>query len=807
MSSPADPSRPANRLVGETSPYLLQHAHNPVDWHPWGPEALAAAREMERPIFLSIGYAACHWCHVMERESFEDGTTAEDLNRWFVSIKVDREERPDVDAIYMDAVQAMTGQGGWPMTVFLTPEGKPFFGGTYFPDQPRHGMPSFRQVLAGVNQAWTERRAEVLKSADQLSAAIAAGQAGPALTAARAAAQLTQQIAAARAKAQAEAGARSTGLGSSAPSGNGPGGFGTGSNGHAGTPTPARGTNGAGALVGPDGRPIGGPSALVGPTGAPIAGTATKPSPTAALAAAVGALAAQFDKEHGGFGRSPKFPQPMATEFLLREAMRTGDARMLAIARKTLDAMAAGGIYDHLGGGFARYATDQAWLVPHFEKMLYDNGQLARVYLHAWQLTNVPRYAEVVRETLDWAIREMRVPAGGAFAASLDADTLGREGATYVWTLDEVRAVLGDSSPVLEVAYGVTANGNWEGHTILSRLRDDAAVATTFGISQEEAAALLAEDRARLLAARNERPQPGRDDKVLASWNGLMLAALAEAGRALPDGARYTAIAEEAADFLLGALRGADGRLRRSWKDGRALHAGTLEDHSHLADGLLALYETTFDERWFVAARELMELVMERFAAPDGGFFDTADDAEALIARPRTLQDNALPSGNSMAATVLLRLAAWTGDGRYRSAAEKAVAPMATMGARFPTGFGQWLVAYQQALAPVAEVAIVGSVGAPDTAALVAAVRRGHRPWQVVSVAADPAASAVPLMKDRVAIGGVATAYVCRNFTCQQPVTDAGALAMQLGARAVPPAGSAAPGAAGVPGGEPPRAN
>jgi len=359
--------------------------------------------------------------------------------------------------------------------------------------------------------------------------------------------------------------------------------------------------------------------------------------------------------------------------------------------------------------------------------------------------------------------------------------------------------VLGDSSPVLELAYGVTANGNWEGQTILSRIRDDAAIATTFGISQEEAAALLAEDRGRLLAARDERPQPGRDDKVLASWNGLLLAALAEAGRVLPDGARYTAAAVEAAAFLLDNLRGPDGRLRRSWKDGRALHSGTLEDHTHLADGLLALYETTFEERWFVAARELMELVMERFAAPDGGFFDTADDAETLIARPRSLQDNAIPSGNAMAATVLLRLAAWTGDGRYRSAAEQAVAPMATMGARFPTGFGQWLVAYQQALAPVAEIAIVGSPGAPDTAALVAAARRGYRPWQVVAVAADPATSGVALMEGRVAIGGVATAYVCRNFACQLPVTDAAALTAQLAARTTAPT---------VPtSGEPPLAN
>ena len=787
MSAAPDPTRPVNRLAGETSPYLLQHAHNPVDWYPWGPEALAVAREAQRPIFLSVGYAACHWCHVMERESFEDQATAADLNRWFVSIKVDREERPDVDAIYMDAVQAMTGQGGWPMSVFLTPDSKPFFGGTYFPDQPRHNLPSFRQVLAGVNQAWTERRADVVKSADQLAAAIAAGQAGPAVMAARAAVQAAQHAAEHQRKEAEKAAA----AGVAAPAL----GAGTGASGST--------AQASGGLVGPDGRPIGAAPAIVGPGGVPLVAPAVSPTAklapgTAPLVAAIGTLATGFDQKNGGFGSSPKFPQAMATELLLREVLRSGDPRPLVIARKTLDSMAAGGIYDHLGGGFARYATDASWLVPHFEKMLYDNAQLARVYLHAWQMTAVTRYREVVQETLDWAIREMRVPANGAFASSLDADTQGQEGATYVWTLEEVRAVLGDSSPVLELAYGVTQNGNWEGQTIVSRVRDDAAIATTFGISREEAAALLAEDRARLLAARDERPQPGRDDKVLASWNGLMLAALAEAGRVLPGGAHYTTVAVEAADFLLGALRGPDGRLKRSWKDGRALHAGTLEDHTHLADGLLALYETTFDERWFVAARQLMDVVMEHFVAPDGGFFDTADDAEALIARPRTLQDNAIPSGNAMAATVLLRLAAWTGEGRYRSAAEQAVAPMATMGARYPTSFAQWMLAFQSALAPVDEVAIVGDLGAADTQALLAVVRRGHRPWQVVSVAADVAQSAVPLLADRVRVDGKATVYVCRNLACQTPITDAATFAMQLGGRAAAdvPAPSATPGGA-----------
>ncbi len=793
MSSALDSTRAANRLAGETSPYLLQHAHNPVDWYPWGAEALALAAELDRPIFLSIGYAACHWCHVMERESFEDPTTAAELNASFVSIKVDREERPDLDAVYMDAVQAMTGKGGWPMTVFLTPGGRPFFGGTYFPPTARQGMPAFRQVLAGVLQAWTERREEVRAQADRLAAAIAAGQASPREAAARVGAQVSKATAEAAEKAKAEgkpapvdpiAAAAVQAMQQLQAAQAGPGGGGT--------------PNGDGSgLVGPDGRPMAGAGIrLIGPDGKPVDENAQRAIATAPLLAGVGLLAGGFDQQYGGWGTSPKFPQAMAVEFLLREVVRTADARPFAMARKTLDAMAAGGIYDHLGGGFARYATDAAWLVPHFEKMLYDNALLARVYLHAWQLTGVERYAEVVRGTLDWAARELRVPAGGAFGSSLDADTGGREGATYVWTLEEVRSVLGDTSALFELAYGVTPGGNWEGHTILSRVQDDAAVAATLGIGREEVAALLAEDRARLLEARDGRPQPARDDKVLASWNGLMLATLAEAGRFLPDGTRYTAIAREAADFLLGALRGPDGRLRRSWKDGRAQHHGTLEDHTHLADGLLALYETTFEEGWFVAARDLMDTVLERFAAPDGGFYDTAADAEALFARPRSLEDNALPSGNAMAAVVLLRLAAWTGDARHRGAAEQAVAPMSSVAARMPTGFAQWLVAYQLALAPQHEVAIVGDPTAADTAALLAVVRRGHRPWQVVSVAADPASSAVPLMAGRTRLEGRATAYVCRRFTCQQPVTDPVGLASQIaGVRPPqPPVGQSVPG-------------
>ncbi|MDQ3871089.1 MAG: thioredoxin domain-containing protein, partial [Chloroflexota bacterium] len=656
---------------------------------PWGAEAFERARADRKPIFLSIGYAACHWCHVMERESFEDEATAAKLNEKFVSIKVDREERPDLDAIYMDAVQAMTGQGGWPMSVFLTPEGKPFYGGTYFPSERRYGMPSFRDVLDGVSRAWQEDRAGVESTGSQLAQAIA-------------------------------------------------------SEGRAADP-------GAAAPLG-----------------------------SSVLEAAMVALERSFDAAHGGWGGAPKFPQPMAIEFLLRHYVRTDDQRALAMARRTLDAMAAGGIYDHLGGGFARYSTDAHWLVPHFEKMLYDNAQLARVYLHAFQLTREPRYREVVEETLDFLLREMATE-DGAFASSLDADTEGEEGRTYVWSADEIREVLADSSVLFEAAYGVTERGNWEGHNILSRVRDDAALGRDFALAPEEVAARLREARGKLLERRNSRPQPARDDKVLAAWNGLVLAPFAEASRVLAR-ADYGAAASRAADVLLGSLRGPDGRLRRSWKDGRAAHNGVLEDYTHLAEGLLALYEATFDERWFIAARELMDRVIDRFADPAGGFFDTSDDHERLLTRPKGLQDNALPSGNAMAALVLLRLAALTADAQYREAAERALRLVVGVAARYPTGFGQWLIALDFAVGPVDEVAIVGDPSASQTIGLLDVVLVPYRPRQVVALAGDGTSSDVPLLHHRPTLAGQTTAYVCRNFACQRPVTDPAALASQLAA-------------------------
>jgi uncharacterized protein len=739
MSSDRVPSH-TNHLAGQTSPYLLQHAHNPVDWYPWGDQALDRARTEAKPIFLSIGYAACHWCHVMERESFEDEATAAELNADFVAIKVDREERPDLDAVYMDAVQAMTGGGGWPMSVFLTPDGQPFYGGTYFPDQPRHGMPAFRQVLASVAAAWRDERSQVEAAAARLTAALreqAARMAEAALAAATPAGAGTQ--------------AASAGSVGASPLLAG-----------AGPPT-------VGGLIGLDGRPL----LVVSP---PVVGPVVDP---AILDAATETLSQTFDVGHGGWGGAPKFPAPMTIEHLLRRFVRAGDVQALTMARRTLDAMAAGGIHDQLGGGFARYATDGEWLVPHFEKMLYDNALLARAYLHAWQVTADPRYREVVESTLDHLKRDMTV-AGGAFAASLDADTDGEEGATYVWTAEEVRAVLDDDAGLFADAFDVTPAGNWEGRTILRRVRDDAALAARHAIPADEVAVRLADARARLFAARQHRPQPARDDKALAAWNGLAIAALAEASVALdrPDDADA---ARAAAATMLDGLLTADGRLSRSWKDGRAMHAAVLEDHADLAEGLLALYQATFEPRWFTAARTLADLIVTRFADPAGGWFDTADDHETLLTRPKGIQDNALPSGGAMAAVVLLRCAALTGEARYRQPAEAAVQSIAPLAASYPNGFAWWLVAADLAAYPLDEVAVVGPPSGQRDA-LLEAVRRRFRPGVVVAASSpeDERPPVVPLLRDRPAIEGRATAYVCRDFTCQAPTTSVEGLAGQL---------------------------
>jgi uncharacterized protein len=673
------PDAPAhrNRLADETSPYLLQHAHNPVDWYPWGESAFAAARAESKPIFLSIGYAACHWCHVMERESFEDEATAAQLNRDFVAIKVDREERPEVDQIYMAAVQAMTGGGGWPMSVFLTPDGRPFYGGTYFPPDERHGLPSFRSVLTGVRRAWDEQREEVEQAGTRLVDALVAQQ-----------------------------------------------------------------------------RTAAAPGSLA----------------ETVLDTAVATAESSFDPRNGGWGSAPKFPQPMAIEFLLRRAVR-GDPRSLAVARRSLDAMADGGIHDQLGGGFHRYSTDARWLVPHFEKMLYDNAQLARAYVHAWQLTGESRYEEVARRTLEYVERELRTPEG-AFAASQDADTGGVEGATYTWTAAEIEAVLGPDAPAFERAFGVEPKGNWEGTNVLSRVG--------------EVSDVLANAAERLWEIRERRPQPARDDKVLAAWNGLAIAAFADAARAWTGAAEHEraewarAIAVRVAQAVVERLVDADGRVGRSWRAGRATGLGVLEDHANLAEALLALYEATFDERWFDAARRIADRILADFRDPAGGWFDTPADATGLITRPKDVQDNAVPSGNATTVLVLLRLAAWTGEPSYRKAGDDALATVTAYLARYPTGFAQWLVAGELALHPPVEVAVIGDPESDETQRLLAPARRGFRPAQVLAVAADPSSTAIPLLGGRFQLGGRATAFVCRDFACRQPVTEPEALAVLL---------------------------
>jgi uncharacterized protein YyaL (SSP411 family) len=671
-----------NRLAHESSPYLLQHAENPVDWYPWGAEALGKAEAEGKPIFLSIGYSACHWCHVMERESFEDESTAELLNRHFVSIKVDREERPDLDAIYMDAVQAMTGHGGWPMSVFLTPAGLPFYGGTYFPNSPRSGLPAFTTVLQQIAEAWKTRREEIVESGSRLAKAI-------------------------------------------------------------------QDTHDAGA-----GRDL---TLIPG-----------------ALTAAVSRISHSFDARHGGFGSAPKFPQPSVLEFLIRRYVATRDEYTLSIVTATLDAMAKGGIYDQLGGGFHRYSVDAIWLVPHFEKMLYDNAQLVRVYLHAWQVTQDPRYRRVAVETLDYVVREMMDPSGGFYSAQ-DADSEGEEGRFFVWTPDEIRSVLGDESDLVFDAYGVTAAGNFEGSNIPFEHSDSHDLATRWRESPQEVESRLAAARRALFQARETRIHPARDDKVLSAWNGLMLSAFAEAARVL-DRPDYREVAERNAGFLLDAMRDDGGRMLRVWKDGSSKTNGFLEDYAQVAEGLLELYSTTFDPRWFEGARRLCDLILAHFADESGGFFDTSDDHEALIARPKDVFDGAQPSGGSTATVVLSKMAAYTGESRYADAANAALAKVQVSASSNPLGYGQWLSALDFALGPPKEVAIVGH-GAD---ALLGAVFETYRPDVVVAYGADDDESTVPLLRDRPAIEGSPTAYVCRQFTCEQPVTEPSDLAKLL---------------------------
>ncbi|MEO3976072.1 thioredoxin domain-containing protein [Streptomyces sp. CAU 1734] len=665
-----------NRLARATSPYLLQHADNPVDWWPWEPAAFEAARERDVPVFLSVGYSSCHWCHVMAHESFEDGATAAYMNEHFVNIKVDREERPDVDTVYMEAVQAATGHGGWPMSVFMTAEGEPFYFGTYFPPEPRHGMASFRQVLEGVSAAWSERREEV----GEVAAKITRDLAGRALT-------------------------------------------------HGGQGVPEDEQQ-AQALLG---------------------------------------LIREYDEPHGGFGGAPKFPPSMVLEFLLRHHARTGAEGALEMAEGTCEAMARGGIYDQLGGGFARYSVDREWVVPHFEKMLYDNALLCRVYAHLWRTTGSSLARRVALETADFMVRELRTAEGG-FASALDADSddgTGRraEGAFYAWTPKQLRDALGEEDGRrAEELYGVTAAGTFEEGSSVLRL--------PAGEPDEGL-------RERLFAARERRVRPERDDKVVAAWNGLAIAALAEAG-AYFDRPDLIERATEAADLLVRVHLDDGARLARTSRDGLAgANSGVLEDYADVAEGFLALAGVTGEGVWLEFAGLLLDMVIDRFAGGDGTFFDTAHDAERLIRRPQDPTDNAAPSGWTAAAGALLSYAAHTGSEAHRTAAEGALGVVKALGPRAPRFIGWGLAVAEALLDGPREIAVVGAGGDP-------AVRELHRtallagaPGAVVA-AGTPDSGEFPLLRDRTLVEGRAAAYVCRGFVCRMPVTDPDTLMTEL---------------------------
>jgi uncharacterized protein YyaL (SSP411 family) len=663
-----------NRLAEETSPYLLQHKDNPVDWYPWGEEALRKAKEEDKPILLSVGYSACHWCHVMEHESFEDSATAAYMNEHFVSIKVDREERPDIDSIYMQATQAMTGHGGWPMTVFMDPEGVPFYCGTYFPPEPRHGMPSFRQLMEGVADAWRTRKAEIQAEGPRIIRHLeASSRLQPSQTI------LSPQV----------------------------------------------------------------------------------------LDDAERALAQVYDPINGGFGGAPKFPPSSSLEFLMRRITDPGrdDTRAREIVERTLERMARGGMYDQVGGGFARYSVDAHWMIPHFEKMLYDNALLARAYLHGWQLTGSDYFRRVCTEVLDWALREMRAPEGGFYSA-LDADSEGEEGKFYVWTSDEVRELLGDEAEPIIRYWGLDAEPNFEGANVLHVAGDE--------IDPE----LLERARTRLYEVRTKRVWPGLDDKRLTAWNALMISALAEAGAAL-ERPEYVDAARTCAAFILDELRDENGRLLRTYKDGRASLNAYLEDHAFLAEALLDLYEATFETRWFSEARALTDVTVERFADPEGGFFTTSNDHESLVTRPKDIQDHPIPSGNSSATFALLRLAAFTGERVYEQRALEVFRLLHEPAARHPQAFAHLLQALHFHFAPRRELALVGESVEP----LARVARARFRPALVVAAMRpgdEEAQAQIPLLRDRSAVNGHAAAYVCENFACKLPVTDPAELELAL---------------------------
>ena len=680
-----------NRLINETSPYLLQHANNPVDWYPWGEEALARARDEDRPILLSIGYSACHWCHVMERESFENDAIAELMNQYFVNIKVDREERPDLDAVYMEAVQMLTGSGGWPMTVFLTPDGKPFYGGTYFPPVDRHNMPGFPRLLETVSQAYRNSHSEIQ----------------------RVTGQLTEQM----------------------------------------------------------GR------------------TANMPRGTGALDESIlhnayNQLATNFDYQNGGVGSAPKFPQAMTLEILLRYHAHGHNARALSMLNLTLEKMARGGIYDQVGGGFHRYSTDTYWLVPHFEKMLYDNALLARLYLHAWLATGRSLYRRITEETLDYVLREMTGQHGGFFSAT-DADSEGEEGKFFVWSPDEIEAVLGaEDAALFNGFFGVTQRGNFEGKNILNITVKAADFAQRQGVTLEHLVDVIQRGKLALWQEREKREHPLLDDKALASWNGLMLRAFAEAGAAL-ERQDYLDAAAKNAEFLLTELR-PNGLLLRTFREGQAKLPGFLEDYSFVADGLLALYEATFERRWLDAAVELANQMVELFWDEGAeAFYDTGRDHEELVIRPRDVFDNAQPCGGSVASDLLLRLSVATGNEEY---AAKSIAPLRTLAelmGRAPAGTGRWLAALDFYLSTPKEVAVIGPTSDPATAELLRTVNGRYLANRVLVGAngeGTASASGLPLLEGRGMVDGRPTAYVCENYACQLPVTDAEALARQLNA-------------------------
>jgi len=670
-----------NRLANETSPYLLQHANNPVDWHPWGPEALARSKAEQKPIFLSIGYSACHWCHVMEHESFENESIAAALNDKFINIKVDREERPDLDQIYMNAVQLITGRGGWPMSVFLTPDLQPFFGGTYWPPDARMGMPGFSQVIAAVDDAWRNRRQQAIEQAGELTRHL-------------------QQI--------------------------------------------GRTDDAAGELA-PE-----------------------------LLGHAVAKLEQAFDFTNGGFGQAPKFPHSMDLQLLMRVWFRTRRDGVLDMVKLNLDKMARGGIYDHLAGGFARYTVDARWLVPHFEKMLYDNALLTGAYLDGYLITGDEAYARVVRETLDYVLGYMTDERGG-FHSAEDADSEGEEGKFYVWTLAEIEDILGDEKASrFCYVYDVTASGNFEGHNILNLPKTIAQCASLRGWDLNELKDELAESRTALLAVRDQRVRPGKDDKILVSWNALMIDSMARASGILRE-SRYLDAATAAAEFILNEMRRADGRLPHSWRNGEAKFDAYLDDYSYLINALVSLYEASFDERWIDEAVQLADLVIAHFSdTAAGGFFFTADDHEQLIARNKDMHDSSVPSGNAMSATALLRLGKLTGRSDYLEAARSALEAAVGVMRQSPTAAGQMLIAADMFFGPLKEIAILGT-SVEEVLQIASGLNRRYVPNRVVAARTKDAktgATHLDLMfQGKQVVDGSAAVFVCEEFACQAPVS------------------------------------